>query len=420
MMKQIYPNLMGWNARVILRHMPQPYLMAGQELTGMGNVFRGNLLYGNKKVFQGQLATIQALRNGIKVEATPELASALGEEFQPGKIYTFNSMQKPFARLLQSKGMYGADQHFEAALDDLKQGVSNSMFSRGLNTTSNAVDAVSNASMFLFRKADLTNRTTAYFTGQGWGEDFISALNKGLKETELTGDEKAAVQALTGMEAGYRTLFKEFAREWLSGRGVKTQDQIAQQIKDSASKYLINKGMFDYSRASMSQFGRSAGPFFSMFTTWPINVSSDMVSLVRSPEGVKAGTSKLVEKYFYPLVYGNLLDKILLGESLDNKDSWQRLAIGSKGFAGWAPTHAVLDLTGRNFFASPAYSAVHDIASMVIDKDVKNKRKSAENLAREVVPGMGTVRFLTEDLPTYTTGTNPHNVTEFFKQLFGE
>lgn len=73
-------------------------------------------------------------------------------------------------------------------------------------------------------------------------------------------------------------------------------------VHDLIGRYLISKTQFDYSNANKAEWARLAGPLFSMFTTWPGMVASDIAEGFKD-KGMAGAAKKVATKYlpFYGL-----------------------------------------------------------------------------------------------------------------------
>jgi hypothetical protein len=376
---QIYPSTLGMNPRVVVRNLTQPWMMASGELSGMGK--NSSPLYGMKRIFQGQ-ADVFALRN-------------LHLKDESGKVYTG---LKGVIKVLEDRGVAPSKLQWESAEEAIQSGLKR--FPKRI------VDKANDVSMSLFTASELNNRAVAYFSGLRVADDLLGALEKGLTKGALTNNERASVEFVKSMQPGYRVEMKSLFSNYLKDPNPKIQEEIRQKV----AKYLVSKTQFNYDKIALSEFGRSMGWMFSMFTKWPLSISSDMTRKIK--DFGAAGGFKIGTQYTAPLVAAWAADT-MFKEQLSDPKSRMRLLVG-QSFVDALPIQSVTS------FKDPVRSSVmvdlvnKGIQSMA-SRDPKELSKFAERLFRQHTPGSQYVRFFTEDLPTLTEGKNPKTIHEMFK-----
>lgn len=376
---QIYPSSLGLNARVVVRNLTQPWMMASGELSGLGKSM--SPVYGMKRIMQGQ-ADVFTLRNlHIKDEA--------------GQVYTG---LKGVLKVLEDRGVAPSKLQWESAEDAIQSGLKK--FPRKV------VDKANDVSMALFTASELNNRAVAYFSGLRVADDLVGALEKGLSKTNLTRNEQASLEFVKAMQPGYRVEMRSLFSSYLKDPTPATKEEIRQKV----AKYLVAKTQFNYDPIALSEFGRSMGWMFSMFTKWPLSIASDMTRKIKdfgSAGGFKVGT-----QYTAPLVAAWAADQ-MFKEQLKDPKSRMRLLVG-QSFVDALPIQSVTS------FKDPVRSSVMiDLANKgiqsVASRDPKELSKFAERMFRQHTPGSQYVRFFTEDIPTLMEGKNPKTIHEMFK-----
>ena len=144
------------------------------------------------------------------------------------------------------------------------------------------ITKVSDSVMSSYVASDKANRIWTYAVGQEMAKDLAGGVEEAYTALKkLGGPIKSELQA-----AGITTLedFKERTDE----------------LGDILGKYLIGKTQFHYGAEQKAEFLRTLGPFFSMFTKWPVAVSSDMVNILQENPKLKDKVFRLYEKYGAP------------------------------------------------------------------------------------------------------------------------
>jgi hypothetical protein len=382
MVHQIYPSTMGLNPRIIIRNLTQPWLMTAGEISGMGEgLFKNNASYGMKKILRSQ-ADIFALKN-------MNLKDAEGK--------TFSGIHN-LAKMLKNEGQMPSKLQWESAEDAIKSGMA-SVFKKG-------VDFANDITMAGFAGSEIHNRAVSWFAGLHIGDDVVSALKKVGKNIPLTKNEEAGLNFVRSMQAGYRVEMKETFSKFLKN----PSDEQAEFIRKRLGRYLVAKTQFNYDRIALSEFGRSMGWMFTMFTKWPTSISSDIVAKVKNFE--KQGGFKIATQYWAPLVASTAVDK-MFEEGLNDPNSRARLLLG-RSTSDALPIQAATQLSDP-LRSSIAVDLLLSGGQSLASRDPQQISKFAERLFRQHTFGSQYIRFATEDLPTLLEGKNPKTIHEMFK-----
>lgn len=187
------------------------------------------------------------------------------------------------------------------------------------------------------------------------------------------------------------------------------------------AKHLNDTTQYNYNRMSMNQFGRSFGPMFSVFTKWPAATAGDIIATFRE-KGAMKGLARNVEKYIAPAMLLHATSMALLGHGAltaqDDLSDRQKQWAGSQGLVQGAPIGNILSLvrgeTGMPPAAALAYHGV--IEPLATGKGITSEsaQRTAGQFVSSFTPGVGILRFLTQDLVTYITNHKPEG--DFFEK----
>lgn len=124
---------------------------------------------------------------------------------------------------------------------------------------------------------------------------------------------------------------------------------------------MVGKTSLNYNRQTLNQFGRAAGPIFSVFTKWPAAIAGEIVTewSTRGSKGRAAYT--LVKKFAGPLAAMSAIDVMMSG----SEDTQQVAdAIFSKaGLRAKAPISSPASLLTGEMFTPPALEALKKAGS---------------------------------------------------------
>jgi hypothetical protein len=256
------------------------------------------------------------------------------------------------------------------------------------NLGENAVKKMTDAAMYMYEKADVANRMITLSMANTLTDDLISGSRSGLA-------------ALSKFPIQIRN---EAVRHLQAGDEDKLRRLLAKQF-DSMTQ-------FDYNRLSMSELGRTLGPLFSVFSKWPTSIAGDVIQQLRE-KGAIGGGSDLIQRRLLPVIglggiQAALFDSPFSSEEMSDRE---KKLIGSRGFIGWSPISSLETLTPSAVTSPPAVNAVTS-ALLKQGRNISEEPGAVlgdigSNLLYGFVPGMGLVRFITDDMLTLATGERP-------------
>lgn len=188
----------------------------------------------------------------------------------------------------------------------------------------------------------------------------------------------------------------------------------AEEIGRILANHLNDTTQYNYNRMSMSEFGRTFGPMFSVFTKWPAATAGDIIATYRE-KGMLAGSARNAEKYLAPALLLHTLSMAVGQHSFlgagDELSDRQKLVMGSSGLVQAAPIGNILSIIrGETGIPPAAAIAYHGIVKPLLEgKGLTSDSlvRTGGQMADSFTPGVGLLRFLTQDLVTYVTGRKP-------------
>lgn len=343
----------------------------------------------------------------------PELVSDLGRQIYPNllglnpKAMIQNAMQ-PFLKTAPELGTkYGPGVVLRATLHALgnlpsqiervnrmglapaeftakyRQAVSDGIRRNSLYAIpSQTLDKLGNASLFLYSKLDTLNRA-------------ITLSVSDIMAHDLAAGNKWAQQSLKK--------FPDALQRQIAG--AESQREVGALL----SQHLNASTQYNYNRASMSEFGRTMGPLFSIFSKWPTATAGEIVQEFRSGGALK-GSLRNAEKYLVPLMMLKVADSAMSGGegAKEGFSDRQKKLFGGTGLAQAAPLGSLEGMLKGDFFTPPAIDALmKGVIGPAMSGDPDKFQKGLANSIQQWTPGSVYVRFLTDDLVTYLTGRRP-------------
>lgn len=341
LMSQVYPNFLGLSPRAAIVNLTQPFYMTVPEL---GNA------YGISKL-------LNAAPNTLK--------SGLG-------------WSKASRDALRKEGLLGAQWNTELR-DALKGSIDKSgIYKMG----SKALEKYTDVAMYMFEKSEALNRQLTTNIADSVAADLLKGTSKGAKEF------------LADAGSGYRRSVQ---------KAITLGDE--REVQRLTRNYLLGKTMFHYNRASMSEFGRFMGPFFSVFTKWPTSIAGDMLQIAQRKGKVSPAAMRIGAKFMMPWALVATAERLTQPE--EGASAIQQRLLGKQGLAGAAPVTNILNIAQGRFGKPPAVAAVADLPAAVLDRDPEKIWKWFNQTINSFAPGAAIIRLLTDDLPTLTTGERP-------------
>lgn len=236
----LYPAYLGWNLRAAARNLTQLWATAAPEIGGG---------YGYSLALRGAMAAGRDVIGGTNpaqfLKAKGQLSGAVGAELQ----------QVLDPNLVSSRVRAAYDKYNELA-------------------------------MGVYSATDTANRFMAMHTAREWARDIISGNARGVK-------------ALNNLQRGAKESLLPDVKRLLAAKGSGQEAAAIEELGDRLGDYLISRTQFRYGREQLNEFGRVMGPMFSMFSKWPVMVTSDIVNQLRH-QGLAGGSLRVMEKYAAP------------------------------------------------------------------------------------------------------------------------
>ena len=317
-----YPAYLGLNMKAHVRNMAQNFLTTAPELGG---------LYGQQVVTRGMARAAKD-----KTVGGENMTQFLRERGLLGDFKRLESLDKPTMTA-------GMGKHLETANEAL-------MWSYGQTETINRYWAVKAADILvedlLKKKPAAMKALNNMDVGTARGLD----LTKGVKE--------APVDIRKLLEQGDEEAVKKRVRDW-----------------------MISKALFNYGPEQNAQFSRHFGPMFSMFTKWPIMISSDIHDIFTKDKTVPAAI-KFTTKYMAPLFALQAADAAL--EDV-KKEPMMKYTLGD--LSKMSPIHSVEGL--KDLGRGPLVKAVLSVpVGAVKVAGAQDKGKALKSAAGDAVEGV--------------------------------
>lgn len=376
----------------------QEYLKALQSLTRdkygkdsgivatLGKALPDVLQDMNRQIYPNLLFSARALiQNSTQLftKTAPELGNAYGNAaILRGAIHTLLNRKQQLARV-ERLGFQPAEfvsKYRQAVSDGIRR---SSLYS----LPSEALSKAGEYSMKLYTWLDAMNRSIALSTADIMAHD----LGRG---------NKFAQKALSKMPS---TVRKQVALA-----------QSPEEIANIIGSHLNASTQYNYNRASMSEYGRTLGPLFSVFSKWPTATAGEIIHELRVGGKLK-GSARVAEKFLAPLVMLQIADYLVFGENLnpfgeDAKEKSERakMLFSKAGLSQTAPIGSLKGIVTGDFFTPPLIDAV--VKSTVVPILTGNQAELKAGLVSSIqnyMPLSGYIRFLSDDLPTIITNERP-------------
>ncbi len=190
-----------------------------------------------------------------------------------------------------------------------------------------------------------------------------------------------------------------------------------QKISAIIAGHLNASTQYNYNRASMSEFGRTMGPMFSIFSKWPTATVGEIVAEYRK-RGVLGGSARNAEKFILPLLAFQAFDSAVTGEGFtpwnedaDEKTDVQKKLLGVGGLSQSAPIGALKGISEGDFFTPPALDVVLSVVRGMAAGDGSAVMRGVDNAVNNFAPGSVWMRLITDDLVTFLEGERPEGNT---------
>jgi len=367
---QVYPNFLGFSAKAVLANLTSPLTMALPELGGA---------YGMRKLLAAGLRGANATRAGRTIRIKDEMANYLNSkkyggrtDYKAGDEVRFSGMDA-LSMVAKNDGYMGpqySSELFRVVEGGIKD---NAYYNMGMN----AIEKYNTVAMYAFEKSETAIRTLMSDVADSVAIDLVKG-------------NKSAQKFLGKMDRAYQIKVQKALQ---AGKN----EEVTSLVKD----YLIGRTLFNYDRISMSEFGRSMGPLFSVFSKWPSTIAADVMDKF-DEKGIKKGGKEVFVKYMAPLAFLYMMDKMAdgLDVSPEKSDLAYRL-IGKEGFTAMAPINSINPLLEGTMVKPPVIEAMAGGIMALSKADPEALWKWANKTGQAFIPGSGMLRFLIEDLPVW-------------------
>lgn len=248
----------------------------------------------------------------------------------------------------------------------------------------NTVNGINSAGMFAFEKLVRFNRAIAIGTANTIAEDLV---------------------------AGSAQAQKTLSRFPRSVQNLVNAGMTAEEKTQPLARYLNAQAMYNFDKLNKSEFGRTMGPLFSAFSTWPTNTLGDIVYEMRS-RGAVGSIPRQLERYVAPWALLYAVDKAIRAGSHGDLTPREKVVFGSAGLSSMAPIGALGALAKGEALTPPMYTVlmqtlIHPMMSGDLDKGKSKAYKGLADALASYGPNAGLVQFVTDQVPTLLTGHRP-------------
>jgi hypothetical protein len=273
---------------------------------------------------------------------------------------------------LEREGLTATDKVFEAERE-FRDGISRSPLGK---MGADFVESSSKLAMYMYAGADNATRYMAREVARGVVDDAVKgdvAARAHLAATP-TGVRRAIGKAMgEGDVAGAKTIY---------------------------TRYLNGHTLFNYNKAQMNEFSRSAGWMFSMFSKWPAYVAGDVARQVRATvKGERdggQGVKRLMSKYMIPyLTLQQIENTDLMAELREENPTLSRLTGGKLQDA--APLGSIIGLGDKA--VPPILAPLGKAGESLKQGTAAPMAKQFIDTAISMAPAGWIVRLLNEDVP---------------------
>jgi hypothetical protein len=317
----------------------------------------------------------------------PELGTTYGSAVLPRGMLSALKNYPAMRKRLRDSGFQPAEfinKYRQATSEGIRR---SSFYAMPLNVVSAAGDAA----MKLYTKMDEMNRIIAMSTADMMAHDLAKGSNFARKslanfpetiqrEVSLAGGDEKAISAII-------------------------------------SAHLNASTQYNYNRASMSEFGRTMGPMFSVFSKWPTATVGEAIAEYRK-RGFLGGSARNAEKFVVPLLAFQLFDTLALNEGFtpynedtDEKTDIQKKLFSNNGMSQAAPIGAAKGVLEGDFFTPPMIDVALRVLMATAQADPMAAMRGVDAAVNQYMPGSVWLRFLTDDLLTLQSGERPEGTT---------
>lgn len=334
MAQQIYPNFLGLNPKSVIQNLTQSLMGTAPELgTGYGGAL--------------------VVKNMMKVLARSD------------KLAT-GAVEKE----LMAKGQM-AHAWTQDMVEAMEGGIQRTAFEKIPRA---ALTKLTKFSMKVFELSEQMNRKVAVGTATDMARDLFTP-----------GRAEKALATLGNFGPAYRREIQQ---------ALKKGDEGA--VRGLIEDYIVGKSLFHYNKATMSEFGRSMGPIFSVFSKWPSAVAGDIVSIM-AERGAFEGSLRVAQKFVAPTVLAAYLDRIIGTEDSPEIQAF----IGKNGFKGMTPIGSLMPIAEGKGFQPPAVQLASKGLKAVLEMDGYEAWRFFNEATSAYMPGAILLRLAGHDIPKW-------------------
>lgn len=302
MANNVYVNFLGLNPKAVLRNTAQPYVLTAPALSGSNPKHAARAM---KYALKAGARTAKDVRGGLNYERIKK--QLIAQNYTPPEYTAEAKTYLEQVMRTNSPITHAAQDLYKKAADK---------------------------AMYFYEATDVINRHTTIEIAKQLADDFIK------------GDDIAKAM-IKNMGAGYRS---KIAR-------ASSPDQVRELIIDN----LLSTTQFNYDRVSLSEFGRSWGPIFSVFTKWPTSIAGDIITqMARKDRSFAKNLSTVGMKYGSPLMLGIGADSLLFDDGKP-EDRRAKYFVGSGGFSDWMPIHSLESIVSGGIMSPPVVQSGQDL-----------------------------------------------------------
>lgn len=329
----VYPNLIGLSPKAILRNLVQPITMTASEMGFIDSA--GALARGYGGVIKGirDAGGWKKFRQGLIDDGTIPESVGTGD------------------------------------FEGVRSGIADWSKSNGVKTTQAVIDKYTKLAMWGFGKSDEINRAVTKHMSNDFADQILKGNTKPLKKLPTAVSNKIK-----------DTLASDL-------------DNKEEVIKEVMSRWMVVQTQLAYGKVGSNELGRSFGPGLSMFTKWPVAISSDVYDKIDNGEYIRP-----LIKYFGPLVAVSALTRAM-NDGDEEMSPRMKALLGGSGLPAWMPVHSVFGMTDLTtpvniqtpieFGASAMDYGVKEMTGKANSRDRRKIGRAAKRAAMQYVPVAG-------------------------------
>ena len=284
----IYPNMIGFNLRSVLRNLTQPWTMTVPEV---------GWIQGSKYAFG----------------AYKDLAAT----FTTGG---WKKMLHEVENVYHLKPIEMRPEDFEG----IRRGVHDGLKKGGMEATQRVIDTYSRVSMAMFTGTDAINRAVTLQMAKRMATEMV-------QPGPMSNKLKAGIELLP------RAVRSQI--DIIQSKGMTPADA-QHELTTVLGRHYVISTQLAYGKVGMHELGRDIGPMMSMLTKWPVAITSDIHYKIWL-NGWEKGGAQVLSKYFAPLAVASGLTAAVIPEDHPAGE----MLVGKRGFQAWLPVHSAFQIS---------------------------------------------------------------------------